>query len=500
MRAFFKVLIICVLCWGCRQSGQNDVEQPNILFIAIDDLRPELGCYGNGQILSPELDKLASEGLVFNRTYCQQPICMASRASLMSGLRPDTLHIYNCKSLEEDAPGVLTLDQHFENNGYRIWAAGKIYHHGIDYDVQFGNDYKKVETEQQGRGYLAKESIEIVEKYDGWYRENRNQPGGGRGPAFESPDVPDNAYHDGKMTDMAIEQLARFKSAEEPFFMAVGYKKPHLPFNAPKKYWDLYDVNEIAMADNMYMPENASNFFTYNFGELRNYAGIPKGQLPLSDTLSRKLKHGYYACVSYIDAQIGRLLDGLKESGLEDNTIVILWGDHGWKLGEHGMWCKHTQFELDNHVPMILKVPGQKSAGSTTEALVEFVDIYPSLCELAGIELPAHLQGYSFVPVIDNPDIKWKEGALSYWPSVGRTDPDKLVMGYTIQTQRYRYTEWIKESSGELLARDLFDHQKDPDENKSIANDPGNESIVTELSALLDRGKGWRKIGKEVFQ
>ena len=498
MRTFLAALVICVLFWGCHQSGDSDFQRPNVLFIAVDDLRPELGCYGNEQILSPELDKLASEGLVFNRTYCQQPICMASRASLMSGLRPDTLQIYNCASLEDDAPGILTLDQHFENNGYRIWASGKIYHHGIDYEVQFGNDYVKAQTEEQGRGYLAKESIETVEAYDVWYRENRNQPGGGRGPAFESPDVPDNAYHDGKMTDMAIEQLERFKSADEPFFMAVGYKKPHLPFNAPKRYWDLYDVNEIDMADNMYMPENASQFFNYNFGELRNYAGIPKGQDPFSDTLSRNLKHGYYASVSYIDAQIGRLLKGLKESGLEDNTIVILWGDHGWKLGEHGMWCKHTQFELDNHVPMILKVPGKKSAGIKTDALVEFVDIYPSLCELAGIEIPDHVQGKSFVPLVHNPGLKWKEGALSYWPSVGRTDPDKLIMGYTIQTKRYRYTEWIKESSGELLARDLFDHQADPDENASIAQNPANEALIEELSDLLDRGKGWRQIEKKI--
>lgn len=489
-------LIYLTSCSTSQKPG--DLPKPNILFIAVDDLRPELGCYGNKQIKSPEIDKLASEGLVFNRTYCQQPICMASRASLMSGLRPDTLQIYNCESLEKDAPGILTLDQHFENNGYRIWASGKIYHHGIDYDVRLGSDYMKANTEEKGRGYLAQESIKIVEEYNTWYQENRDQPGGGRGPAFESPDVPDNAYHDGKMTDMAIEQLANFKSGEEPFFMAVGYKKPHLPFNAPKKYWDLYDVNEIEMADNMFMPEHASRFFEYNFGELRNYAGIPKGPLPFSDTLSRNLKHGYYACVSYIDAQIGRLLEGLKAYGLDENTIVILWGDHGWKLGEHGMWCKHTQFELDNHVPLLLKVPGQKSAGSKTEALVEFVDIYPSLCELAGIEMPGHLQGLSFVPLVDNPDIKWKEGALSYWPSVGRTDPDKLIMGYTVQTHRYRYTEWIKESSGELMGRDLFDHRTDPDENENISVNPDNEALMTELSALLDRGKGWRSIGEKL--
>jgi iduronate 2-sulfatase len=177
----FTLLFHILFVFGIFMSCQSEKEKPNILFIAIDDLRPELGCYGNAQIKSPSIDKLASEGLIFNRTYCQQPICMASRASLMSGLRPDTLHIYNCESLEEDAPGILTLDQHFENNGYEIWAAGKIYHHGIDYEVQFGDAYHKVETEQVGRGYLSENAIKIVEEYDTWYREHRKQSGGGRG-------------------------------------------------------------------------------------------------------------------------------------------------------------------------------------------------------------------------------------------------------------------------------------------------------------------------------
>ncbi|QGY46766.1 sulfatase-like hydrolase/transferase [Maribellus comscasis] len=488
-RLFFYVSAISICFVSCQPEKE---EQPNVLFIAVDDLRTELGCYGNTQIKSPNIDKLASEGLAFNRAYCQQPICMASRASLMSGLRPDTLQIYNCLSLEEDAPGILTIDQHFENNGYKIWAAGKIYHHGTDYEVQFGDAYHTVKTEQIGRGYLSEDAIKIVKEYEEWYQKNRNQSGGGRGPAFEWPDVPDNAYEDGKMTDMAIKKLADFKSADGPFFMAVGYKKPHLPFNAPKKYWELYDAGEIDAADNPYHPENVSRFFNYNFGELRNYSGIPKGATAFNDTLNKTLKHGYYACISYIDAQIGRLLDGLKENGLEKNTIVILWGDHGWKLGEHGMWCKHTQFHIDNHVPLLLKVPGQTAA--KTDALVEFVDIFPSLCELAGLEKPGHLQGTSFAPLVQTPDKKWKEAALSYWPVSNRTDPEKVVMGYTVQTDRYRYTEWIRKSTGELLARDLFDHHTDPQENNSIANDPENEELMQNLSRLLNKGKGWKGI------
>ena len=492
LKFFMAVLLIPVLLGSCDQGK----EAPNILFIAVDDLRTELGSYGTTEIRSPNIDRLAAEGLTFNRAYCQQPICMASRASLMSGLRPDTLNIYNCASLEEDAPGMLTLNQHFENNGYTIWAAGKIYHHDIDHDVQFGSNYHIVTTEAIGRGYLSEESVKIVAQYDKWYRENRGQEGGGRGPAYEWPEVPDNAYHDGMMTDMAIEKLSGLKNSDHPFFMAVGYKKPHLPFNAPKKYWDMYGENDIKPAPNPFHPENVSEYFDYNFGEIRNYYGIPKGREAFSDSLERTLKHGYYACVSYIDAQIGRLLDGLEENGLDDNTIVILWGDHGWKLGEHDMWCKHTQFHLDNHVPMILKVPGQTPA--KTNALVEFVDIYPSLCELAGLKLPGHLQGTSVVPLVEDPDKKWKEGALSYWPESNRGNPEKVIMGYTVQTERYRYTEWIREHTGELLARDLFDHQTDPEENRSIANDPANEELMQSLSDLLDRGNGWKAIAAEI--
>lgn len=472
--------------------------RPNILFIAIDDLRPELGCYGQQIIKSPNIDRLASEGLTFNNAYCQQAVCMASRASLLSGLRPDTSHIYNCESLETDAPGILTLNQHFKNNGYQIWASGKIYHHTIDRDVQWGDDYFKAETNQVGRGYLNKESINIVQEYNKWYYENKNEKGDGRGPAFEAPDVVDNAYQDGKMTDMAIEKMNVLKSVEKPFFMAVGYIKPHLPFCAPKKYWDMYDVGEIELATSTHMPKNVSKYFDYNFGELRNYAGIPKGREVFPDTLKKKLKHGYYASVSYIDAQIGRLLDGLKENGLDKNTIIILWSDHGWKLGEHGMWCKHTQFELDNHVPLLIKVPEQKTAGIKTNALVELVDIYPSLCDLAGLDLPNHLQGQSFAPLIENPDLKWKEGAISVYPDQNRENPEKVILGYTLQTNQYRYTEWIRESTGDIIARDLFDHKIDPNENHNISGFSENEKIIKELSSLLEKGKGWKNISAKL--
>lgn len=497
MKGLLGVLVGLLVFPLFCDAQKMEQARPNVLFIAVDDLRPELGCYGNTQIISPNIDKLAADGLVFNRAYCQQSICMASRASIMSGYRPDTLHIYNTSSLDELAPEVLTLNQHFENNGYQIWASGKIYHHGIDHKKQFGNNYHEIVTKEKGRGYLTDEAWEIVDEFEKEFLKSNNESAGGRGPAYEAAEVADNEYADGKMTDMAISQLAEFKNEGKPFFMAVGFHKPHLPFNAPKKYWDLYDASKIDKASNPYKPENASQYFDYNYGELRNYPGIPKGDELLDDKLSTTLKHGYYACISFTDAQIGRLMESLKQNGLYDNTIIILWGDHGWKLGEHGMWCKHTQFELDNRVPLLLKATSQKSKGSKVNGFVEFVDMYPTLCELAGLKIPAHLQGKSFAPLIEQPNRKWKEAAISYWP-VGRDNLAKLVMGVAVKTERYRYTEWIRVSTGEVVARDLFDHQLDHAENFGIAGKSENKKVIDELSLLLDKGKGWRKISSAI--
>ncbi len=471
---------------------QITTRKPNVLFIAVDDLRPQLGCYGNTRMISPNIDRLASEGILFERAYCQEPICMASRASLLSGYRPDFAQIYNCDPLEKLIPNALTLNKHFENNGYQIWASGKIYHHKEDHKKQFGEKWINPKGSWAGRGYLSEKAKRVVNKYAKEYSKIRGRKSEGRGPAFESPDVPDNAYYDGLQTDLAIEQLQKFSSSTKPFFMAVGYKKPHLPFNAPKKYWDLYPPEKIKLADNPFLPKNATEFTPYNFGELRNYHGIPKNREVLPDSISRKLIHGYYACVSYIDAQIGRLLSGLEKAGLKNNTIIVLWGDHGWKLGEHGMWCKHTPFELDAHVPMIFSVPHSKQKGKRARSFAEFVDIYPTLCELCGLELPDHLEGNSLVPVLKNPDIEYKKAAFTQWPKVHRRNPDKVITGYSIKTDRYRYTEWIRNKTGDILARELYDHNIDPDENENVANDMNYKDIIKKMNEKLDGGKGWK--------
>jgi arylsulfatase A-like enzyme len=302
----------------------------------------------------------------------------------------------------------------------------------------------------------------------------------GRGPAFEAADVPDNSYPDGANTDYAIRELSKVK--DKPFFIAMGFYKPHLPFNCPKRYWDMYKPENIKLADNPFIPKNAPTYATTNWGELRNYYGIPK-KGPCSVVLARQLIHGYYACITYIDAQVGRLLDELDRLKFSDRTVIILWGDHGWKLGEHAGWCKHTNFELDTHVPMILSVPGMKTAGKRTSALTEYVDIYPTLCEACSLTIPSHLEGRSMMPLLDNPQRPWKKAAFSQYPR-GR------VMGYTMRTKRFRYTEWRDRKTGKVIARELYDHEKDPQENINVVDQPEYESDIQRLAGMLKRG--WR--------
>ncbi len=452
----------------------------NVLFIAVDDLRPQLGCYGQKQIISPNIDRLASQGMVFERTYCQQAVCGPTRASLLSGVRPDTSKIYNNNTpVRKAMPNVITLPEHFKNNGYETLSIGKIYHHPSD-DRQgwCAEPYRAgtfPEGKWKGRGYLTEQAITQMEKYNKAYPKMK-----GRGPAFEAADVPDSAYPDGCNTDYAIQQLNKLK--DKPFFIAMGLYKPHLPFNAPKKYWDMYKHEDIKLADNPFIPKDAPSYATTNWGELRNYYGIPK-KGPCSEELARQLIHGYYACITYIDAMIGRLLDELERLKLRDNTTIILWGDHGWKLGEHAGWCKHTNFELDTHVPMIISVPAMKTAGQRTTALTEYVDIYPTLSEICNLPIPEHLEGLSMVPLLKNPKLPWKKAAFSQYPR-GK------VMGYTMRTKSFRYTEWKNKQTGNVLACELYDHQKDPQENVNVAARPEYKMDVQRLSRMLKRG--WR--------
>ena len=468
--------IIAAACLVAAISASAaEPTRPNVLFIAVDDLRPDLGCYGETRIKSPQIDRLASQGLVFDRAYCQQAICMSSRASLLSGYRPDKGRIYQNGPLFKHVPDALTLNQHFLNNGYETVAMGKIYHHGSDYSRGWSTPHFKPDGAWTGRGYLDKEAQRISREFDEAHPDSERK---GLGPAFEAPDVPDDAYADGMVAAHAVSELRRLK--DKRFFLAVGFAKPHLPFNAPKKYWDLYQPADIRLADNPFAPENMPREAGTNWGELRSYHGIP-GKGPMPDDLARQLVHGYQACISYADAMIGRVLDELDRLGLSGKTIVVLWGDHGWKLGDHGMWCKHTNFERDTHAPLIIRAPGMKSGGRHTGALVEFVDIYPTLCELSGLDLPAHLEGTSAAPLLGNPDQPWKKAAFSQYPH-------GQLMGYTMRTDRHRYTEWRNLKTQAVKARELYDHRSDPGENKNIAAEPGNAELVASLSRQLEAG------------
>jgi len=280
-----------------------------------------------------------------------------------------------------------------------------------------------------------------------------------------------------------VRRINELAQSEAPFFLAVGFFKPHLPFNAPKKYWDLYDDLEIDLPYNYFPPANAPDEAIHNFGELRNYAAVPK-RGPVSDQMARTLIRGYYACVSYTDAQIGRLLDTLDETGLAANTIVVLWGDHGWNLGEHTLWCKHCTFETSMRAPLIIRTPEQVKAGkgNSSPALAEFIDIYPTLCELTGVEAPRHLEGQSLVPLIRDSTLPGKGFAIG-----------RFRNGDTIRTDRWRYTEYTSGQDGgkdSIVARMLYDHSKDPDENRNLAVLPEYESIVARLSELLNAHKG----------
>lgn len=484
-RMLAVTLLLCLCKIGRAQVQAESNRRMNVVFIAVDDLRPELGCYGQTQIKSPNIDKLAARGTVFTRAYCQQAVCGPSRASVLTGARPDSTKVYDLFThFRKAMPDVVTLPQHFRDNGYTTVALGKI-HHGSEEDApSWSEPMWHGESHSTAKyGYQLAESQQMVDKRIEEQRakgkQSKRRP---YGPAFENADVPDDHYPDGITANKAIEYLNQLK--EKPFFLAVGFRKPHLPFLAPKKYYDLYSETDIKLPDNMYAPKDVPDMAMHTWGELRQYAGIP-GSGALPEAQARKLIHCYYASVSYVDAQIGKVIDELDRLELTDNTIIVLWGDHGWQLGEHGLWCKHTNFEVAARSTLMMRVPGQKTVGSHSDALVEFVDMYPTIAAAAGLSLPAHLEGSSLLPLLDQPDLPWKKAAFSQYP---RRSDGNNYMGYSMRTDRYRYTQWVKRGSGEVSARELYDHQVDPNENVNIANQPDMVSIVKQLDEQIQAG------------
>ncbi len=469
-------------------------DRPNVLFVAVDDLRPEFGAYGAAHVRSPNLDRLARAGVTFNRAYCQQAVCSPSRSSVMTGTRPDTTKVWDLETHFRTAlPDVVTLGQHFRNHGYFVQGMGKIYHGGFDDAPTWSTPWQTPRAQPYGRPenvalnqrQFAPDPGGAPGKKKGG-KKQATRPGS-RGPAFEGADVPDDTFVDGKVADLAVSTLRELSRKSQPFFLAVGFAKPHLPFVAPKKYWDLYDPAQIQLAPNPFRPKDAPAYAIQPGGEMRSYHGIPAGSIP--DDLARQLRHGYYAAISYMDAQLGKVLDELDRLGLREKTIVVLWGDHGWKLGEHDAWCKHSNAENDTNAPLLLSAPGMQR-GVRTNALVEFVDIYPTLADLAGLPLPSHLEGRSFKPVLAQPDRPWKAAAFSQYP---RNVDGMQLMGYSMRTERYRFTAWQhRRDPAKVEAIELYDHQTDPQENTNLAALPEHRALVAELQARLRAG--WRAV------
>jgi len=461
------MLVIPLLVSDCAppDAKKDNRQKFNVLFIAVDDLRPDLGCYGDPVAVTPNIDQLASNGMVFSRAYCQQAVCAPSRASIMTGLRPDQIGVWDLQThFRENIPDVVTLPQYFKKHGYYARSVGKIYHDPLKAkDPQSWSAPSRLHVTQNARGHK--------------YVLDENCTGKMKAAATEMADVPDTSYIDGKVCQAAIEILNEIK--DSIFFLAVGFRRPHLPFSSPKKYWDLYKQEKIPPILNPVPPDGVPEIALHNWKELRGYTDMPN----IGDVGPEKatqLRWGYYAAVSFIDAQIGKLIHELKRLNLDNNTVIVLWADHGYHLGEHNLWCKTSNFELDARVPLIISVPGQKTKGIHTQSLAELVDLYPTLAELCGLEIPDSLDGKSLVPVLMNPEMKIKETAFTQHPrpSYGTWN----IMGYSMRTERYRYTEWIEWESGEIIARELYDHKTDPEEMLNIARNEELGSLIQQLS------------------
>ncbi len=481
--------------WGARKDRRPRF---NVLFIAIDDLRPYLGCYGQPQIQTPNIDRIAEKGLTFTRAYCQQADSSPSRTSLMTGLRPDTTQVYDLTThFRRRLPRATTLPQQFRKHGYTSTAFGKIFHKPQLDDLPswsiapwMADSYswgsqENTEFSQRRWAELQEHDWVSTESFSYEPEKRPAQPSGDSAmPSWADPDVADDALTDGKTAGAAIAGLDELQSRR--FFLAIGFLRPHLPFVAPKKYYDRYPKEQMQLADNPEPPEGAPPYALHNSPELRRYSDIPPSG-PIPDSKAKELIRGYYASVSYVDAQIGRLLDALETRGLWENTVIVLWGDHGYHLGEHGLWNKDTNFEAATRSPLIVSVPGQKGAGRRTAALAEFVDIYPSLCQICQVPRPLGLEGSSFVPLFEDPDRLWKRAVFSQYPrEIPGVGP---AMGYSMRTQRYRYTEWTVEGSPNYTA-ELYDYETDPLERRNIANRPENVSLANGLSGMLK--EGWR--------
>ena len=528
-----KIQNICFALVGftssmaCLQAQQTKQLPKNILFIAVDDLKPILGCYGDKTIKTPNIDRLASRGTVFMSNYCQQAVSGPTRASIMTGLRPDHTQVWDLKTKMRDVnPNIVSLPQYLITQGFSTQGIGKIYDPrcvdkqlddpswSVPYYKKAQNYFNSTTGEPVFGNYQLKETKELAEKFKnealvkGMSQNDALDYASTKiKPTVECADVADNAYVDGANALQAKAILAQLKQKNKPFFLSVGFVKPHLPFVAPKKYWDMYDRNKLPIAPYQEKVKNGVDIAYQAASEIRVYSDIPAlleftDQKDFGITLpldkQKELIHGYHSAVSYTDAQVGILLNTLDSLGLTDNTVIVLWGDHGWHLGDHNLWCKHTNFEQATRAPLIISAPGFKS--SKTSSPTEFVDVFPTLCDLAGVSIPTNLDGKSLVPIMKNPTVKVKQFAVSQYPrSTNAVEKARLgyadghFMGYSIRNERYRLTMWLKNdfrsdkayNKDLVVATELYDYQKDPLEKANVAGAKSYEKVAAQMKQQM---------------
>jgi iduronate 2-sulfatase len=479
MKQIFKSVIrpaallgIVSIAHGVKPIEAAPKKKLNVLFIAIDDLRPHLGCYGFDYVKSPNIDKVAANGLLFTRAYCQMGLSSPSRTSLLTGLNPDVTGITTIgPHFRDSLPDVVTLPQYFKQNGYFTQGFGKVYHNGLDDPKSWSVPHdpgNKPRYTPEGQSIMKRRQEENNNKGIVAIRPNDRA----KGPPFESYDCEDNYFLDGGNAESAIKALERIK--DTAFFLAVGFANPHIPYVSPKRYWDMYSSEKIALPLNQFPPDGAPGWALQSLAELNSYYNVPD---PLTDDFKRELIRGYIAATSYVDSQVGLLIEALKKYKLLDNTIIVIWGDNGYQLGQHSMWsCKHTNYETSVLVPLIISIPGMKSKGEKSASLIEFTDIYPSLAEICGFKIPSHCQGRSFKALVDDPDIKINQETFNQYQKGG-------YKGYSIRNDRYRLVQWTKDKE---IVYELYDHVTDPDENKNIASDPLVKSTINVLSKRIN--------------